>query len=226
MKKSYISLLSFCIGSFEISSFLVPTTTCYRKSHLCGTGDPVRAATGIRPSLHPVTINAISEALRQRAKQSAENNESKLREPLEIAQAAGKIAIDAIVSRQKSSVFDGMQFTPEEEQAVAGRVVGVVMRFKELETVLREKCQSVKWIAQYEEWSSFGVLADEHAEALNEQILTNPLFCMNRAECLLALFLSRIEAPSLLNSKQQVAGGSAADFLDIDRRDVLLDGYQ
>jgi hypothetical protein len=29
--------------------------------------DPLRASTGIRPSLHPTTINAIAEALRLRA---------------------------------------------------------------------------------------------------------------------------------------------------------------
>lgn len=228
---SVVILLLFCVAwiPLEISSFTVPTTTkatwdCQQKSHLSATGDPVRAATGIRPSLHPVTINAIAEALRQRAKPSV----NPLRDvaPLEIAQAAGKIAIEAIVQRQKTSAQDGMQLTPEEERTIAGRVVGVVVRFEELEDVLREKCQSVGWIAKYQEWSSFGLLAQEGPKAVDEQIVTDPLFCMNRAECLLALFLSRVEAPSLLKSKQEVPGGSAVDFIEADRLEVLVEHYQ
>lgn len=222
-----ITCLLFCMGwvPLQISSFTVPTQVVpQRRSHLFGTGDPFRAATGIRPSLHPVTINAIAEALRQRAKPSDDTLRGVA--PLQIAQAAGKIAVEAIVKRQESSAQDGMKLTPEEEQTIAGRVVGVVVRFEELEGVLRDKCQSAGWIAKYQEWSSFGVLAEETPEAVDEQVLTDPLFCMNRAECLLALFLSRVEAPSLLKSKQEVPGGSAIDFLDADRREVLVEDYQ
>ena len=66
------------------------------------TGDPLRAATGIRPSLHPVTINALAEALKQRAQNRPE---VPLRvtddtPPLQVAMAAGKIASDALQKRR------------------------------------------------------------------------------------------------------------------------------
>jgi hypothetical protein len=193
-------------------------------------GDPVRAATGIRPSLHPVTINALADALRARARNEAETpmrvNEST--QPLEVAIAAGTIASSAIEKRQQTSDEDGMTLTVEEEQTIAGRVVGVVMRFDILEEQLWSKCQVAGWVSKYAEWDSFGVLADEsdvdvdaRVLVLDERIASDPLFTMNRAECLLAIFLHTVEAPAMLKINQTPPGGSAADFLDADRLKVL-----
>ena len=83
-------------------------------------GDSLRAATGIRPSLHPTTINAISDALKARAmkKEGLHFRASDSVQPLEVAITAGSIAADAIAKRQKSSEEDGMKLTQEEEQAI------------------------------------------------------------------------------------------------------------
>jgi len=158
-------------------------------------GDPLRAATGIRPSLHPVTINALAEALKVRA---LNKKEMPLRvnehvEPLQVAMSAGRIASEAVEKRQRTSAQDGMNLTAQEEQTIAGRVVGVVMRLEELEVALYEKCEATGWIAKYNEWASFGVLKDEtYEKEVDEMILMDPLFGMNRAECLLALFLQTV----------------------------------
>jgi hypothetical protein len=189
--------------------------------------DPLRAATGIRPSLHPVTINAIAEALRIRARKDTDSpiRVSDDAQPLEVAVTAGKIAAAAIEKRQQASNEDGMILEADEEQTIAGRVVGVVMRFDDLENKLWTKCQTIGWIAKYSEWDSFGILSDETTStvaAVDERVQMDPLFSMNRAECLLALFLHTVEAPSLLQRNVTVPGGSIVNFLDTDRLEVLL----
>jgi hypothetical protein len=164
-------------------------------------GDPLREATGIRPSLHPATINALAQALKIRA-QNVRNPEKSLivseeTPALEVAMRAGKIAADAIDQRQKSSNQDGMVLTPEEQQTIAGRVVGVVMRFSELEALLVEKVRATGWIAKFGDWDSFGVLANEdNLGDVQQRVKDDPLFTMTRAECLLALFLKTVETPS------------------------------
>jgi hypothetical protein len=191
-------------------------------------GDPIRESTGIRPSLHPVTINAIAQALKIRSKNLSD---MPLRvsatgvEPLQVALTAGKVALEAIKKRQATSDKDGMKLYPEEEQTIAGRVVGVVMRFEELEAKLVQKCNSAGWISKYDEWSSFGILQQENASVVDDEILRDSLFAMNRAECLLALFLSLVENPNLEQRSETVPGGSDVNFLDTDRKNVLL-GHQ
>ena len=188
-------------------------------------GDPIRAATGIRPSLYPPTINAISDALKARAikKEGLYFRASDDVKPLEIAITAGKFASDAIAKRQKSSEEDGMKLTTEEEQTIAGRVLGVIMRFDELESLLHEKVSNVGWIAKYNEWATFGTLKDETGEgAVDSRIKDDPLFCVSRAECLLALFLDTVEIPTLEKVGQTVPDGSKIDFLDADRIEVLV----
>jgi len=215
-------------------------------------GDPLRAASGVRPSLHPLTINAIAQALKVRAENkedmplrccAPEDGESGGVEPLQVALTASKIAADALAVRKKTSVEDGMQFTPEEEQTIAGRVLGVVMRLGNLEQQLLEKCEAVEWISKYHEWDSFGEFppsssaaaatasgsssddddSDKRRETMIDQrCLNDPLFGMNRAECLLAIFLQTVEAPEMEKLNTAVPGGSEVDFLDSDRREVLL----
>ena len=57
---------------------------------------------------------------------------------------------------------------------------------------------------------------------IDQRCLDDPLFSMNRAECLLAIFLQTVEAPEMEKLNTAVPGGSEADFLDSDRREVLL----
>lgn len=130
----------------------------------------------------------------------------------------------------------------EEANAISGRVVGVVMRMRELESVLRGRVINAEWVRKYGEEESFGclmseclhveeseeltsstlVLNDELEKQLAETIKMNPLFRMNRAECLLALFLDMVERPKLEMLGESVAGGSKIDFIDADRLEVLL----
>jgi len=191
------------------------------------TGDRLRAATGIRPSLYPITINAIASVLRSRARKLPDLplRTSDSVQPVDVALAAGKIAAEAIAQRQATSEEDegSMKLLPDEERTVAGRIVGVTMRLDDLEVALHDRCIGAKWVAKYGEWGSFGVLEDEvDANAVSDRILQDPLFAMNRAECLLALFLHEVEAPQLKQKNETVPDGSAVDFLDSDRRQVLL----
>merc|ERR1712085_103592 len=76
---------------------------------------------------------------------------------------AGQFASNAIQKRQEASeeTNDGMKMNQSEEQTVAGRVMGVIMRLQDLEDELIERTMDVEWVAKYNEWSSFGVLEDE-----------------------------------------------------------------
>ena len=213
-------------------------------------GDQLRASTGIRPSLHPTTINAISEALLLR--HSSKNSKGPIdaynlkddEQPLSVALTAGALASDLVEKRKTSCEADGdidSIPTAEECQTVAGRVVGVVMRMRELEQQLAAKVNTAKWVAKYGEHGSFGVLKSECKQVaaeegvsekveidpkiekeLTDRIRDDPLFRMCRAECLLAVFLQTVEVPKLLEVGETVAGGSVVDFLDEDRKEVLL----
>jgi len=263
-------------GSIDISDLIAASNeTGGSTSGESGTkkriGDPLREDNGIRPSIHPTTINAIVDALKARATQSIKkpvnvknNNDNDnddddddddvmhfrttdTVEPLMVMLTAGQFASDAIQKRQESSEADGMLMTQGEEQTVAGRIMGVIMRFDVLEAELAERVSRVEWIGQYDEWGNFGVLSDEHETNLareeekmksgddddgdgdddglatvHAKILEDPLFCMNRAECLLAIFLQEVEIPQLQKLGETVPDGSKIDFLDQDRMEVVV----
>ena len=201
-------------------------------------GDSIRSATGIRPSLHPVTINCIAEALLMRSKQTKEmaiDTANPDVEPLQIAVTAGSIAMNAIEQRKSAAETDETtdMFSMDESNAISGRVVGVVMRMRELEQTLRGKVNEDEWAWKYGEEMSFSLLKSEvkHGEMtltdalekeLADAIKMNPLLRMNRAECLLALFLETVERPKLEMLGASVAGGSKVDFIDADRLEVLI----
>jgi len=226
-----LSLLpSRCTTQRRRTQFSTTTTTKLQDNKI--RGDPLREASGIRPSLHPLTINTVAELLKVRARRDPG---VPLRvtddgvQPLQVALQAGRIAAEAIQKRQGTSEQDGMTLNAEEQQTVAGRIVGVAMRLHELEAALVAKCQEAGWVAKYAEWDSFGVLAEEndddddkHETAVDQRIKDDPLFAMNRAECLLALFLQQVEAPELAEKKLTVPDNSEVDFLDSDRKKVLL----
>jgi len=248
----------------EAFSVLQPARTIRRtqaaRTRLCATsddapskkkkGDSLRDATGIRPSLHPTTINCVAEALLLRSRrvligkdieEIAIDTSDPQTEPLQIAITAAGIAMVAIDKRSDASKTDETTdaFTAEESQVVSGRVVGVVMRMRELERTLLERVNDASWVRKYGEEESFGVLKNEckiiEAEGdvssnndeglekqLAETIKMNPLLRMNRAECLLALFLSTVERPKMEMLGESVPGGSEVEFIDADRLEVLL----
>ena len=187
------------------------TTTMFASSSDKSFGDEVRASTGICPSLHPTTSNALAGALKLR---SAEDNSplkiSENNQPIDVAMAAAKIAADFLQARRDTSGDDDMEFEVKEEQAIAGRVVGVVMRLDELELKLYERASKVSWILKYKEWASFGILEDSSSTSddalVQERIKTDPLFCLARAECMLAIFLNTVEAPKLAELGEDVPG--------------------
>eukprot|EP00956_Cyclotella_meneghiniana_P031126 scaffold80752_cov69-Cyclotella_meneghiniana.AAC.2 len=203
-------------------------------------GDSIRSETGIRPSLNPVTINCISEALLIRSKQTKDTNIDTAApgvEPIQIAITAGGIAMKIIEQRKSAAETDETTdiFTMEESNVISGRVVGVVMRMRELEQVLRSKVSDAEYVYKYGEEMSFGllkselklegdseaVISDELEKELSNAIKINPLLRMNRAECLLALFIETVERPKLELLGEEVAGGSEVDFIDTDRLEVL-----
>jgi hypothetical protein len=62
---------------------------------------------------------------------------------------------------------------------------------------------------------------------LAARIRNDPLFRMNRAECLLALFLTNVERPRMeaMNMILPGGGSSNVDFIDDDRLRVILPEY-
>ena len=222
--------------------------------------DPFRDSNKVRPSLHPITINILVQVLKLRASSVISNSHKMSNstlpstltteeddsiwsdQPLDVVLKVSKIASKAIQQRQQSSTVDQMTFTVEEQQTIAGRVVGVMVRLKPLETLLYTKCANVKYIQKYNEWHTFGLLEprnlnsiqedtasssisglDDMEEVEQQQLLCNdPLLLLNRAECLLALFLHTIEIPELQTKNCTVPDQSRIDFLDTDRQEVLL----
>jgi hypothetical protein len=164
-------------------------------------------------------------------------------EPINVAIAAGGIALNAINRRRHVARADGddgfssssSAFTPEESRTISGRVVGVVMRMRDLERELAQRVGDADWVRRYGEEGGFGVLPGEclrrpegaslavdEEGSLAGKICADPLFRMNRAECLLALFLSTVERPRMEALGMDVPGGSEVDFVDDDRLGVIL----
>jgi len=168
------------------------------------TGDPLRAATGIRPSLHPLTINILQQILKS----------STLPEtPLEKAHFATTTAMDAL---QKHATQEAL--TELEQQTVVGRVVGVTMRLDLLDELLYKKVQGTPWIAQYNDGTRFGQSDNDVNESNHLLVL------LARAECYLALFLDTIERPQIQDKPDVIPDGSVIDFLEDDRYEVLCGG--
>jgi hypothetical protein len=160
-------------------------------------------------------------------------------QPLDVVMTVSTIASKAIQQRQKTSSIDQMTFTVEEQQTITGRVVGVIVRLKSLQHLLYTKCSSVVYVQKYNEWHTFGLLeprnvnnsketesnpiADDEMDVEQQRTLCNdPLLLLNRAECLLALFIHTIEIPELQSKNCTVPDQSKIDFLDDDRQQVLL----
>ena len=198
--------------------------------------DPYRDANNVRPSLHPITINILSQALKLRSSALSDPNNAansplkqwSLDDPLEVVMTMSSLAAKAMAQRQSTSVADHMTLTVEEQQTVAGRVVGVMVRIADLQQLLYRICQEATWIAKYNEWHSFGLVPPKALSGYRQDyndydnLLQDPLLLLNRAECLLALFIHTVEVPELLRKNCTVPDQSIIDFLDEDRSQVLL----
>lgn len=202
-------------------------------------GDKMRESNGKRPSLNPTIINAISEALLIRSSPSSKDGPMEITDgvsPVEVAVAAGQLASSAIDKRAQTSTAvkgdEGSAFNQEESQLVAGRVVGVVMRWEELEGILVDRVKGTKWVMKYGEEASFGLMKDECKDGcdkkevdadVKQRLRDDPLMRMCRSECLYALFLQTVEMPAMEKIGQLPSDASSGiDFLDSDRIEVLL----
>jgi len=97
------------------------------------------------------------------------------------------------------------------------------MRLEDLEWELNHRCKGESWISKYEEWDNFGILKDESCiKTLDERIIEDPLFAVNRAERLLALFLLNLEKPGMEAGGATVPGGSDVDFLEDDHYRIMM----
>ena len=229
--------------------------------------DPYRDQNQIRPSLHPITINIIAQALKLRASaqvSTASNNNNPSQppshnrtttttaavtdrvvwptQPLDVVLTVSALAQTALAQRQHRSREDQMILTLPEQQTIAGRVVGVMVRIQYFEQTLIQKCINVPYIWKYNEWHTYGLVRpdendtnDARPQQQQQQVQLSfgnnnnnnndnidPLLLLNRAECCLALFIQTVEIPELQRKNATVPDESRIDFLDADRYQVLV----
>mmetsp|Transcript_12860 Transcript_12860/g.16798 ORF Transcript_12860/g.16798 Transcript_12860/m.16798 type:complete len:258 (-) Transcript_12860:339-1112(-) len=248
------------LGTCTVTSVMAWSSSCsfdqtFTNTHLystldAGSGDVLRKSNGIRPSLHPMAINALSDALLAKSRGESVFES----EPVEVALYAGKLAADVIAKKERAlselrdvnlsgRVLDGAVDenkwelpTMLEKQVVSGRILGVVMRLEELEKNLVKKVKDAKWPMKYGAMDSFGVLKcevetcdlseeneRESGGDVNDRVKIDPLFRMSRAECLLAIFMNEIERPQIEQSSDIVLPDEGKiDFIDADRLEVLV----
>jgi len=226
--------LSFCRRRFIfwtafLSCITLNIVSC-AFSQIPSAGDKVRMSSGIRPSLHPLTINVISELLRHRSlnyfsSTNSKGNDNEMQiQPLII----DEIIADALDKRSRACRADNSvssdMFNKEECDVIRARVFGVLSTLDTLENALVTKVSGVPWVAKYGEYGTFGLLPNECCNPKNStgtqhdlmrSVLDDPLLRMTRAECLLALFLTEITL-GIQEERETI------DFLDDERRDVLL----
>lgn len=225
--------LSFCPKRFIIWTACLSCTSKNMVSRAFSQrpsgGDKIRLTSGIRPSLHPLTINVISEYLRHRSldyfsSSNTSNDDEKQMQPRIIEE----LITDALDKRRLACRADNSvpsdMFNKEECEVIRARVFGVLSSIDTLENALVTKVSGVPWVAKYGEYRSFGLLPKECSNSKNssgsqddlmKSVLDDPLLRMTRAECLLALFLTEIT----LGIPE---GSETVDFLDDERREVLL----
>lgn len=180
-----------------------------------------------RPSLHPITIDAIEEAFRLRALNSTTS-------PLRLIDAQTEwyevqYSIVSFADRflekytKPSSKSDGellQMWTAEELQTIGGRIVGVLMRLDDLEWEWNNRIStSSLGEAPGEMWkTTLGLYPDNIEQnclrTLDNALLEEVEFARARAERMLALFLLNIEGPGLKASGDEVPGGSHPDFIE------------
>jgi hypothetical protein len=184
-----------------------------------------------RPSLHPITIDAIEEAFRLR---SQNMSTSPLRlidaqtEWCDVHYSIIKFA-DRFLEKYTNQGSKGktsyeFQWTEEELQTIGGRIVGVLMRLDDLEwewnnRVCTSSLAGPDSLIPHHLWKSTlglhpGNIEQNCTLTLDTALSTEKDFARARAERMLALFLTNIEAPGLEASGQEVTGGSHPNFIE------------
>ena len=173
----------------------------------------------LRPSLHPITIQAIVEGFQLRAQNSTT---SPLRlisdetEWYEVQYSAVKFA-ERFMGRNNK---DG-KFTEEEAQTIGGRIVAILMRLDDLEWEWNHRIETSSFATQNTatsttDWKKkFGLLSNEKdIQTLDQTLLDDDEFTKTRSERMLAIFLLNLEGPAMKKSGNKVPGGYHVDFID------------
>ena len=183
-----------------------------------------------RPSLHPLTIEIVSEALKLRAQNDTSAPFRKINEDTEgweIHYQAGNLAERFInlYQQEAESNEDKKILTQEDCSLIGGRSVGIIMRIEDLEWELVNRCQQYDWIKEKEEWDSFGVLGPEEncIRTLDERLFKDSSFRQRRAERLLALFLLNLEGPGVRAAGDDpLPDGSDVDYLEPNHYEIMI----
>ena len=173
-----------------------------------------------RPSLHPITIDAIEEAFRLRAQNSTTSplrliNDSM--EWFEVQYSVVKFAERFMEKYIKDKSTTSHDWTEEELQTIGGRIVGVLMRLDDLEWEWNHRVTTSSLMHDVEStlWKTTFGLHPDNIEQNCIQTLDTALseeedFARVRAERMLGLFLLNVEGPFV---EDAMPGGSYPDFI-------------
>ena len=173
-----------------------------------------------RPSLHPITIDAIEEAFRLRAQNSTTSplrliNDSM--EWFEVQYSVVKFAERFMEKYTKNKSTTPHDWTEEELQTIGGRIVGVLMLLDDLEWEWNHRVTTSSLVDEVEStvWKTTFGLHPDNIEQKCIQTLDTALseeedFARVRAERMLALFLLNVEGPFV---EEAMPGGSYPDFI-------------
>jgi hypothetical protein len=188
---------------------------------------------GSRPSLHPITIDAIEEAFRLRSRNMTTSPLRLIDEQTEwydVQYSIVKFADRFLENYTKhdnggNGTDEESKWTAEESQTIGGRIVGVLMRLDDLEWEWNNRvCNSPLADADspnmipHRLWKTTLGLHPNNVEqsctsTLDAALSTEGDFARSRAERMLALFLMNIEAPGVESSGREMPGGSHPDFI-------------
>jgi len=173
-----------------------------------------------RPSLHPITIDAIEEAFILRAQNSTTSplrliNDSM--EWFEVQYSVVKFAERFMEKYTKNKSTTSHDWTEEELQTIGGRIVGVLMRLDDLEWEWNHRVTTSSLVDEVEStvWkTTFGLHPDNIEQncilTLDTALSKEEAFARVRAERMLGLFLLNVEGPFV---EGPMPGGSHPDFI-------------
>jgi len=173
-----------------------------------------------RPSLHPITIDAIEEAFRLRSQNSTTSplrliNDSM--EWFEVQYSVVKFADRFMEKYTKNKSTTSHDWTEEELQTIGGRIVGVLMRLEDLEWEWNHRVTTSSLVQDVEStvWkTTFGLHPDDIEQncilTLDTALSEEEDFARVRAERMLGLFLLNVEGPFV---EEPMPGGSYPDFI-------------
>ena len=171
----------------------------------------------VRPSLHPITIDAIEEGLRLRSQYSTTSPFRIVNDKTEWYEVQYTIASFAERFLEKHSESSSEQWTDEELQTIGGRIAGVLMRLDDLEWEWNNRvCSSTLSSIDPSLWKSTLGLYPENEKCtrtVDQALLNDKEFARARAEKMLALFLCLLEGPGLLAAGESLPGGSFPSFI-------------